>query len=127
MLAGAVAAGQRRRVYDAVLLKVLGARAADVFGFSGSMGCSGSPPRGSGVLGSFGAWCSGSTGGRLGFRPDTLVALVLAIALALALLLGFWVVAGAGRQGGALSAQRVIGTYQGISQSSRRKTGPDAA
>jgi len=48
VLAGAVASGHRRRVYDAVVMKVLGATRVDIGrAFLVEMGCSASSPRSS--------------------------------------------------------------------------------
>jgi len=93
VLAGAVAAGREKRIYEAVLLKMLGGRRRDIalgylweFGLLALISAALSV-----VLGAFGAWLflTLKVKAALVFAP-ALVALVLAIALALALLLGFW-------------------------------------
>ncbi len=93
VLAGAVAAGREKRIYEAVLLKMLGGRRRDValgylweFGLLAVISAALSV-----VLGAVGAWLFLwlKVKVALVFAP-ALVALVLAIALALALLLGFW-------------------------------------
>jgi putative ABC transport system permease protein len=93
VLAGAVAAGREKRIYEAVLLKMLGGRRRDIaFGYlwefsllalvSGALAV---------ILGSFGAWLFL----KLNLETPLLVAPavvagVLALALVLALVLGFW-------------------------------------
>jgi putative ABC transport system permease protein len=93
VLAGAVAAGREKRIYEAVLLKMLGGRRRDIaFGYlwefsllalvSGALAV---------ILGSFGAWLflKLNLETQLVVAPSV-VAGVLALALALALVLGFW-------------------------------------
>jgi putative ABC transport system permease protein len=93
VVAGAVAAGREKRIYEAVLLKMLGGRRRDIaLGYlwefsllalvSGALAI---------LIGTFGAWLF------LKLNLDTalviapsVVAGVLALALALALVLGFW-------------------------------------
>ena len=93
VLAGAVAAGREKRIYEAVLLKMLGGRRRDIaFGYlwefsllalvSGALAV---------ILGSFGAWLflKLNLETQLIVAPSV-VAGVIALALALALVLGFW-------------------------------------
>jgi len=93
VLAGAVAAGREKRIYEAVLLKMLGGRRRDIaLGYvwefallavvSAALAI---------VLGSFGAWLflKLNLETKLVMAPSVLAG-VLAIALALALVLGFW-------------------------------------
>jgi putative ABC transport system permease protein len=93
VLAGAVAAGREKRIYEAVLLKMLGGRRRDIaFGYLWEFGLLAVISAAlSVVLGALGAWLFLvlKVKAALVFAP-ALVALVLAIALALALLLGFW-------------------------------------
>lgn len=93
VLAGAVAAGREKRIYEAVLLKMLGGRRRDIaFGYLWEFGLLALVSATlSVVLGALGAWLflKLKVEAALVFAPDV-VALVLAIALGLALLLGFW-------------------------------------
>ncbi|WP_162917203.1 ABC transporter permease [Dongia deserti] len=93
VLAGAVAAGREKRIYEAVLLKMLGGRRRDIaFGYvwefallalvSVALAI---------VLGSFGAWLFLKLNLETPLVVEPVVlAGVLALALALALVLGFW-------------------------------------
>ncbi|MBL9033543.1 MAG: ABC transporter permease [Rhodospirillaceae bacterium] len=93
VLAGAVAAGREKRIYEAVLLKMLGGRRRDIaFGYLWEFGLLALVSATlSVVLGALGAWLflKLKVEAALVFAPDV-VGLVLAIALGLALLLGFW-------------------------------------
>ena len=93
VLAGAVAAGREKRIYEAVLLKMLGGRRRDIaFGYLWEFGLLALVSAAlSVILGAFGAWLflTLKVEADLEFAP-ALVGIVLAIALGLALLLGFW-------------------------------------
>lgn len=93
VLAGAVAAGREKRIYEAVLLKMLGGRRRDVaFGYLWEFGLLAIVSAALSVaLGALGAWLflKLRVEAALVFAPDV-VAMVLGIALGLALLLGFW-------------------------------------
>lgn len=93
VLAGAVAAGREKRIYEAVLLKMLGGRRRDVaLGYLWEFSLLALVSAALSVaLGALGAWLflRLKVNAALVFAPSV-VALVLAIALALALLLGFW-------------------------------------
>ncbi|MEZ5830624.1 MAG: FtsX-like permease family protein [Dongiaceae bacterium] len=93
VLAGAVAAGREKRIYEAVLLKMLGGRRRDIaLGYvwefallalvSAALAI---------IIGSFGAWLflRLNLETSLEIAPQALVG-VLALALGLALVLGFW-------------------------------------
>jgi putative ABC transport system permease protein len=93
VLAGAVAAGREKRIYEAVLLKMLGGRRRDIaFGYLWEFSLLAIVSAALAILlGSFGAWLF------LHLKLDTtlevapgVVAGVLALALVLALVLGFW-------------------------------------
>jgi putative ABC transport system permease protein len=93
VLAGAVAAGREKRIYEAVLLKMLGGRRRDIaFGYLWEFGLLALVSAALSVLlGAFGAWLflTLKVEAALVFAPGV-IATVLAIALGLALLLGFW-------------------------------------
>jgi putative ABC transport system permease protein len=93
VLAGAVAAGREKRIYEAVLLKMLGGRRRDIaFGYLWEFGLLALISAAlSVVLGALGAWLFLwlKVDAALVFAPEVVV-MVLAIALGLALLLGFW-------------------------------------
>ncbi|HEY3145633.1 MAG TPA: FtsX-like permease family protein [Dongiaceae bacterium] len=93
VLAGAVAAGREKRIYEAVLLKMLGGRRRDIaFGYVWEFALLAVVSAALAILlGTFGAWLF------LKLKLDTtlvvapsVLAGVLALALALALVLGFW-------------------------------------
>ncbi len=93
VLAGAVAAGREKRIYEAVLLKMLGGRRRDIaLGYLWEFGLLALVSAALSVaLGAFGAWLflTLKVEASLVLAP-ALIATVLAIALGLALLLGFW-------------------------------------
>ena len=88
-----MAAGREKRIYEAVLLKMLGGRRRDVaLGYLWEFGLLAVISAALSVaLGALGAWLFLwlKVKAALVFAP-ALVALVLGIALALALMLGFW-------------------------------------
>ena len=93
VLAGAVAAGREKRIYEAVLLKMLGGSRRDIaIGYLWEFGLLAIVSAALSILlGALGAWAF------LALKAETdlifapaLIAIVLAIALFLALLLGFW-------------------------------------
>jgi putative ABC transport system permease protein len=93
VLAGAVAAGREKRIYEAVLLKMLGGRRRDIaLGYLWEFALLAVVSAGLAIpIGSFGAWLflKLNLETQLVIAPAILAG-VLALALALALVLGFW-------------------------------------